>query len=115
MELSIFVSTGLRQKGRTSKFSTGTINNVKSELLSWGVKLVGKDQARYVVIPDGALPPSGTLAQPIYYSAMMDMLASRPVKLPEKRAEKESVINTDAVWRAEVVRIEKILRSREIR
>ncbi len=113
MELTAFVSTGLRQKGQTLKFSTGTVNNVKSELLSLGVKLVTKDQARYVVIPDGAFPPSRTLSQPIHYSEFMDMLASRPRMEKVKHSPQrplESPNNTDAIWRNEVSRIEKILK-----
>lgn len=116
-KIRAFVSVGA---GRTHRFDTGTVNNVKTELMRLGLQIVLRHDADYVIIPDGARPPANTSAVPISYSTIIDLLARYPRPAPTKpsdqiRQPRPQVImsaDTSRAWQDELARVRKILGSR---
>jgi len=73
----IAVSTGSKEKGK-SKFFAGSVKGIVNEWKSMGINIVPKNQAEYVIVPDGTRNFGSISAQPIYYSDFVNLLQEHP-------------------------------------
>jgi len=80
----ITMSTG--SKTQRYRFAAGSVKTLKNEFKTLGVNLVHRNQADYVIVPDGMPKYVVQLnAIPIYYSEFVEMLqSSRPLKTTKK-------------------------------
>jgi len=73
----IAVSTGAKKTGR-SHFFAGSIKDITNEWKNRGLNIVPKNQAEYVIVPDGTKNIGNISATPIFYSDFVSLLDQYP-------------------------------------